>query len=97
MSTHPYWTPPVDFTTRKQLPPVARTYGFQWKLPWREPTTAGYYFGENPVWGRREQVFSSRPEYFAVDNIIPASGGHPLMNPLTKDMQFSRKHFTVQK
>ena len=97
MSTHPYWTPPVEFRTRKHMVPVARTTGFSWKLPWPLPTTAGYYFGENPVMGRREAVYSGKPEWFATDNVIPSSGNVPLINPYTPEMRFSRADYTVKK
>ena len=96
MSTHPYWTPPLVFGTRKSLKPIARDLGFQWQLPWPLPVTAGYYYGEQPVWGRRESVYSARPEWFAVDNIIPSSGNIPMVNPHTEEMKYSRKDYTVK-
>ena len=94
MSTNPYWTPPVEFKTRKHLKPIARDLGFQWTLPWPQPSSAGYYFGQNPVWGRRQDVYSSLPEWFATDNIVPSTAGVPIMNPYTAEMKFSREKFT---
>ena len=84
----------MEFTKRKKLKPIARDLGFQFVLPWNQPTSAGYYFGENPVWGRRQDVYSSLPEWFATDNIVPSSGGIPITNPYTAEMKFSRAKFT---
>ena len=95
-ATNPYWTPPAQFKTVKYLKPIARDLGFQFHLPWPLPVSAGYYYGENPVWGRKESVYSSQPEWFATDHIIPSSGGIPLMNPYTKEMTFNRQDYTVK-
>ena len=95
--TNPYWTPPVKFVTHKLLKPIARNIGFQFRLPWPQPVTAGYYYGENPVWGRKEQVYTTQPEWFSTDNILPSSAGTPLINPHTKEMKYSRKDYTVQR
>ena len=68
--------------------------GFFFKLPHPDVTTAGYYFGENPVDGRRELVFRSDPEYYSVDNTIPSSGKVPKINPYDPIYSFSREKFT---
>ena len=93
-STNPYWTPPKQFKAVTNLKPIARTNGFLFNLPWPLPVSAGYYYGENPVWGRREQVYNSQPEWFATDHIIPSTAGIPLMNPYTEEMKFDRQKFT---
>ena len=95
--TNPYWTPPTKFTTHKHLKPIARDLGFHFSLPWPLPVTAGYYYGEQPPLGRRELVFSSQPEWFATDNILPSSGGIPLVNPYTAEMQFKRSDYTIKR
>ena len=97
MATNPYWTPPVEFTTRKKLLPITNNMGFQFTLPWQLPSTAGYYYGENPVWGRREYVYSAQPEWYSVDNIVPSAGNVPLINPYTSAMKFSRADYTVKR
>lgn len=94
--TQPYWTPPPVYSTRKTLKPVANTYGFQFTLPWPQPTSAGTYFGEGAVPGRRELVYRSDPEWHAVQNILPSSGGVPLINPYTAEMKFDREHYTAR-
>ena len=96
MSTHPYWQAPKEYKPHTFQKPIARSIGFQFALPWRLPVTAGFYFGENPVWGRREQSTETQPEYFATDNIIPSSGGIPMINPHTQDMKYRREDHTVK-
>jgi hypothetical protein len=71
-------------------------YGFLFRIPHPLPSTAGYYYGENPVYGRRELVFSDQPEYFAVDGKIPASGGVPLVDPKDPIYKFKRSGVTKQ-
>lgn len=97
---HPFWQPPKFFVGQKSfkqtLTPIANNLGFQFQLPHPLPVTAGFYDGQNPMDGRRELVFSSNPEYFAVNNTVPSAGGVPLINPYTKAMQFSRRSVTAR-
>ena len=94
MSTHPYWVAPAVFRPQKSVKPIAHDLGFQWTMQWPLPVTMGSYFGSNPEWGRRQDVYRSDPEFFAVDNIIPSTAGIPLMNPYTAEMRFDREKFT---
>ena len=98
--THPFWQAPKQFVGQKSfkqtLAPITRTLGFQFQMPWPLPQSAGFYYGQNPVWGRRELVFSGQPEYFAVGNTIPSAGGVPLVNPYTPEMRFSRRNVTTR-
>ena len=94
--TSPYWTPPFQWRPQKTLQPITNTYGFQFTLPWNMPTSAGYYFGEGAVPGRRELVYRSDPEWFATQGILPSSGNVPLVNPYTQEMNFDRAHYTVR-
>ena len=93
--TSPYWTPPAIYSQVKSQKPIANTLGFQFLLPWQGVSTAGFYYGENPIPGRRELVFSGTPEYYATQNIIPASGNVPLYNPYDKIYQYSRADQTI--
>jgi len=95
--TNPYWEPPVVYKARKHLKPIARDTGFRFQLPWPQPVSAGFYYGENPAWGRKEQVFSAQPEWYAVDNIIPSSGNIPMVNPHTREMKYKRSDYTVKR
>lgn len=99
-ATHPFWQVPVVFVGQKDfrqtLTPIARNLGFQFRIPWPLPVTAGFYDGQNPIWGRRELTFSSDPEYFSIEGTIPSTAGVPLVNPYTPAMQFSRKAVTTQ-
>jgi hypothetical protein len=95
--TQPYWTPePWTQTTRFNKKQLANTLGFTIGLPWPEVTTAGQYFGENPVYGRRELVYRSDAEYFARQNIIPSVAGIPSINPYDRIYKFSREKYTVR-
>ena len=58
-----------------------------------EKETHGPGFGENPVPQRHELVFRSDPEWGAVENTIPASGGGPKYNPYDKNLQFRRSKY----
>ena len=91
--TNPYWAPPSFLQPHKGLNAI-NNYGFFFKLPHTDIQTAGYYFGENPVYGRRELVSSAQPEYHAVDGIIPASGGLPMINPKNPIYSFKREKVT---
>ena len=94
--TQPYWTPDPYFKTQSSLKPIANTLGFQIPIPWPDPTTMGYYFGENPQYGRRELVYRSDPEYYARDNVIPSVGGVPRINPYDPIYSFSREKYTAR-
>ena len=91
--TNPYWSQPSYLKSQRGLKPM-NNYGFLFKLPHHNVVTAGYYYGENPGYGRRELVFSDQPEYFAVDGKIPASGGLPLIDPKDPIFKFKRSNVT---
>lgn len=92
--TNPYWTPPPIFNTgQKGQQSFENSYGFFFQLPHADVQTAGFYFGENPGYGRRELAFRSDPEYHAVDKTIPASGGVPKYNIYDPIYSFKREKF----
>lgn len=94
--TQPYWTPPFKYKITKFQKPVVNTYGFQFTLPWPQTTTAGFYYGEGAVPGRRELVYRPDPEWFATQNIVPSSGGVPQINPYDPVYKFDREKYTVR-
>ena len=93
-ATNPYWQPDPIYTWGIKSQPKFDGYGFTFKLPWRDPVTAGWYFGEGPVPQRRELVFRSDPEYFPVLNTVPSSGGLPKYNLYDPAFQFKRSDYT---
>ena len=95
--THPYWNPPAEFKPHKGLLGPENHRGFFFKLPHPDIQTAGWYFGENPMPDRRELSFKANPEYFAVDGILPASGGVPKFDPRKEIYKYKRSDFTVKK
>jgi len=92
--TSPYWAPEQVYKGVKSQQFQERRLGFQFDIPHPDPVTAGFYYGENPIPGRRELVYSAQPEYFAVENIIPSAGGIPRYNPYDKAFHFSRAQVT---
>ena len=61
---------PADYPVTYTLPMTGHL-GYQIDIPHMAPVSTPFYFGENPVIGRRELVTQPQGEYFAVDNIIP--------------------------
>ena len=93
--TNPYWTPkPIFSTGTKGQKSFANNLGFFFKLPVADIQTSGYYFGENPIPDRRELVFRSEPEYYAVDGKVPSSGGLPKYDPRDPMYAFKRSDYT---
>ena len=94
--TSPYWNEPQVFLTGvKHQPLQERRLGFQFDIPHPDPVTAGIYYGENPVAGRRELAYGTpQSEYFSVQNIIPSVGGIPRYNPYDRNYHYQRSHVT---
>ena len=95
--TNPYWRAPTEYNLQKFDKPISNSRGFLFNLPHRQPVTAGYYYGQNQpqVNTRKPQIVTdSRPEYYSVQNIIPTTGGRPLIDIKSKEMTFDRRKFT---
>lgn len=93
-----YWLPrPTHVTTAN---PQFADLGFRNDIPWPLPTTVGAeYFGA----GREELPFEKelnptvQGEYFPRGgNMIPSSGGIPLVNPYSKTFNFERDAYTTE-
>ena len=93
--TNPYWTPPTEYREKNSLWDFTRDLGFRWNLPWPLPVSAGYYFGEQPEWGRRQHVFRSDPEWFAFGDVIPSTAGTPMVKPYSDEIKFQRSDYTI--
>ena len=93
-----YWAPDVTFEKVIQTKPLLdRTLGFHFDLPWPLPATAGAYSGEGAIPGRRELSFATtQSEYFATDNIVPSSGGVPLVNIYAPHFKFKRSDRVIR-
>lgn len=94
-ATNPYYTAPdTDYPVQFTMP-LTTHLGFQIDIPHRAPLATPYYFGENPVVGRRELVTRPDPEYFAINNIIPMlTPKIPLVNINDPSYTFSRAKYT---
>ena len=91
-----YWHPP-QYTTTSQKP-ISGNIGFLMNLPYPDPVTAGVTngAGNQNIYGKRELVFSTLPEMFAVGNIMPTTGGIPRVDPNSLAATHSREQHTVR-
>ena len=76
------------------MPPTGHL-GFQIDIPYEAPMSSSFYFGENPVIGRRELVTQAQGEYFAIDNVVPMlTEKIPLVDINDPAYSFSRAQYT---
>ena len=92
--TNPYWNDAPMFKTHKGMRRFENNLGFFFKLPVADVQTAGFYFGDNPGYGRRELVMRSDPEYYAAGGVIRASGGVPEIDVKNPIYKFKRSDYT---
>ena len=91
--TSPYWTPGPDFQKIKFAKPIKNTLGFRERIPWPLPVTVGaIYSGSGQIPNPRSFNTSPFGEWYAVSNIIPSTGGVPMINVNEPRFQFSRAH-----
>ena len=83
--TNVYWVSPREFHKNAFLPvdPSARGLGFWPNIPYPQPVSTPFYYGENALPGRRELNFSALPEMFAIDNVLPEQSVS-VKNPIAK-------------
>ena len=94
--TSPYWFQP-NFQPVHSAKPIAGTLGFYTNIPWPAPVTVGaLYFGEGALPDRRTIETSPFGEYFAVNNIVPATGGVSLYNTEDPIYTYSRDDFVYR-
>ena len=96
----PYWQPPAEFGRMSFQKDKKNDLGFRNDLVYPLPTTIGAnYFGE----GRqhldlpKELAFDPRGEYFARGgNVVPASGGKPLVNIYSDIYKHKRSDYIMR-
>ena len=94
--TSPYWFQP-EFQTVHRDKPLTNTLGFMTNIPWPEPVSVGaIYSGDGALPDRRTIETSPFGEYFAVNNIVPASGGVSLYNTSDPIFTYSRDDFVYR-
>ena len=94
-ATNPFYTSPQTDYPVSSLMPLSGHLGFSIDIPHRAPVATPYYFGENPVIGRRELVTRGDPEYYAVNNIVPMlTEKIPLVDVNDPTYKFSRAKYT---
>ena len=90
-----YWIPPAwQQYEVAEINPKKNDLGFRNDIPHRLPTTIGsqyYNEGRNELPLPKIIEFNPQGEYYAPDNVIPATGGVPLINISDKIYKFERK------
>ena len=98
-SSNVYWHPP-QYTVASAKPPLPGSghLGFLMNLPYPDPVTAGFTngVGNENIYGKRELVFSTLPEMYAVGNIMPMTSGIPRVNPQGLAATHSREQYTLR-
>jgi len=91
-----YWSPPQYTTTT--LKPISGNIGFLLNLPYPDPVSSPFYYGEGSenIYGKREMVYSTLPEMYAVGNIMPMTAGVPRVDPNSFQATYSREKHTVR-
>ena len=90
-----YWHPPQY--TVAGLKPISGNIGFLLNLPYPDPVSTEFSGqGNENIYGKRELVYSTLPEMYAVGNILPTTGGHPRIDPNSLAARHSRADFTVR-
>ena len=98
MITNAYWIPePTHVKTQNHK---VSDLGFRNDIPWPLPTTVGAeYFGEGREELPLEKVLNPtvQGEYFSRGgDVIPSSGGVPLINPYSKRFTHERDAYTTE-
>jgi len=94
--TSPYWFQP-EFHSVVRHKPITRTLGFMQNIPWPAPVTVGaIYSGEGALPDRRTVETSPFGEYFAVNNVVPSTGGVSLYDTQDPIYTYSRDNFVYR-
>ena len=92
-----YWQPDSFFQKKTaSLKPFAHNLGFLINIPYPDPVSTPWYYGENPVWGRREHAYSTLPELHTVGGIMPTTAGLPRVSPFSFAARANRTHSIIK-
>ena len=89
--THPYWQSDKIFRPTRTLQSYDHHLGFTIEKPWPLPTMKAIYNGDNAIPGSRDLVFTQYTTPVAVGNVLPQTGGYPLVKP--QDLDFRREKY----
>ena len=91
-----YWAPPQY--TQQTMYPISGNLGFFFNLPYPDPVSAGFTNGEGNenILGKRELVFTTLPEIYAVANVMPTTNGLPRVDPNSFHGRHNRLHYTIR-
>ena len=90
-----YWHAPQYSQT--SLKPISGNLGFLLNLPYPDPVsspTTGE--GNENIYGKRELVFTTLPEMYAIAGVMPVTAGVPRVDPTSFHATHSREHYTVR-
>ena len=95
-SSNVYWAPPQF--TKTFLKPISGHTGFLMNIPYPDPVSTPFYYGEGSqdIYGKRELVYSTLPELYAIGNVMPHTAGYPRVNPRSFAARHSREQHTVR-
>ena len=98
--TNAYWVPPqTKYGTVSYSNTKAGDLGYRHDLPWPLPATVGAeYFGEGKQELPLEKSLNKtvQGEYFLRGgDVVPASGGVPMINPYSKTFTHSRAAYEI--
>jgi len=92
-----YWAPPQYTQTFRK--PISGNLGFLLNLPYPDPVSTSFYYGEGSenIYGKRELVYSTLPEMYAVGNVMPMTAGIPRVDTRSFAATHSREQHTVRR
>jgi hypothetical protein len=98
--TSAYWVPPMDQEYQVQTTNHKKgDLGFRVNIPWPLPVSYGAGYageGREELYLKKELNTSTQTEYFPRGgNVIPATGGKPLVNIYKDEFKFTRKSTAV--
>ena len=90
-----YWQAPKQFYEVNFYDTIKpNNLGFLKSLPYPDPVQTPFYYGEGRNYatiGDKTLYKGTFPETYAVQNVLPSTGGIPRMNPDEWWMKYSRK------
>ena len=77
---------------RVQSEPFFGDYGHSFTIPWIMPHTVGFW-NDGTIPTEKKLITRDDPEFFATNNIVPATGGQPVIDLADKVFKFDRNDF----
>ena len=92
-----YWQPGGFFQKNSpSFKSFAHHTGFLINIPYPDPVSTPFYFGQNPEWGRRSYAYSTLPELHTIGGIMPTTAGIPRVSPYSFAARANRTHSIIK-